>query len=83
MDGTPQAPRFTGLRIVTSPLLESVPVLQVRDNVPMTDEGRANMNKWLLDMFGTRDVVMFMNGGVVMSPSAFVQLQNEIKAKSF
>ena len=46
------------MRVIEHPLVPAeIPVLRVRPNCPMTDEGRAKMNAWLLEVFGMKQVV--------------------------
>lgn len=46
-----------GMKVLTSPYILPAPVLQVSPSfTACTDAFRAEMNQWLLDRFGTKDV---------------------------
>jgi hypothetical protein len=64
------------MKVVVSPLVKPVPVLSLRIDTPCTDEFRAGMNRWLLEMFGEKEVVyMLGNNTVVMSPKHSAMLR--------
>ena len=67
--------------VVEQPRL--VQKLILKDDLPITDKFRAEMNAWLLDMFGTKDVSVIPNGTVymfnntmIMRPEMAVMLTN-------
>ena len=71
-----------GLDIVEASV-RIVPKLQIRDDVPMTDAFREEMNDWLLETFGSIDLspipkgVAYMFGNtIVMRPEMAVMLHN-------
>jgi hypothetical protein len=67
-----------GMKVVVSPLVKPVPVLSLRNDVPCTDEFRAELDRWLLDMFGEKEVMyMLGNNTVVMSPKHNAMLRQE------
>ena len=39
-------------KFIHSPLLDPQPKLRIRDDVPVSDKFRAEMNQWLADTFG-------------------------------
>lgn len=51
---------FMGLPIFVSPFVQGEPKLRVRESVPMTDAYRAEINDWLLDLFGRHEVGILM-----------------------
>ena len=65
-----------GMRVIESPYITPVPTIQVRHDVPMTDEGRAKMNAWLLEMFGTKEVAYIWQNNIFMKPEHVVMLRN-------
>lgn len=59
--------------------------LILKDDLPITDKFRAEMNAWLLDMFGTKDVsvipkgtVYMFNNTMIIRPEMAVMLTNSI-----
>ena len=51
-----------GMNVMTSTLVKPVPVLQLSpDFTACTDTFKSEMNQWLLEMFGTKEV-MYMLG---------------------
>jgi hypothetical protein len=50
-----------GMKIYEQPV-KIVPILKVSDSVEMTDCAREEMNAWLLEMFGTREVSAIPKG---------------------
>jgi hypothetical protein len=67
---------FGGVRIIEVPS-DIRPVLQVRDDVPCTDETRREVNAWLLDKFGTRDHSPFARGTALMFGAHTALLRKE------
>lgn len=59
-----------GMKVIVSPVIQPVPVLQISPDFKWcSDEFRAKHNAWLLERFGTKDVVYVMNGDTaVISP---------------
>lgn len=73
---------FAGMNVITSPLLEPKPKIQLSENYGGTDKVKAEMNAWLLEKFGREPAkVLFLDGGdtVVMAPSQAAQLRKEIR----
>lgn len=69
-----------GMPVVVHPLLkDSTPVLQVSDSCPMTDEGRASMNKFLLETFGENRVFYIVSGHIFASPNNVARLRVTIE----
>lgn len=52
---------FDSIRIQASPLVKPVQTLKVSPNCPCSDEMRAEMDKYLLDMFGMQDCAYLMD----------------------
>lgn len=66
--GLPPLETFMGMRIVASPYLpEFVPTLKLNPYAPVTDEFRAEFNKWLLDMFGERREFLMVEGRTIVA----------------
>ena len=67
-----------GMKIVESPLVLPVPVLKLRHNTPVTDKFRTEMNQWLLDTFGEKEVFYLLNSDTaVVSPKHAARLRFE------
>ena len=64
-----------GLRVFSHPLLKAEPVLKLRASVPVSDEFRAEMDAWLLERFGTREVVYRIGGELFASPGVISNLR--------
>jgi hypothetical protein len=70
--------QFRGMKIHVSPLIQPVPVLRLHPDVPCSDAFRADMNNWLLKMFGKKDVAyMLGDGRVVLSPKHYAMLRSQ------
>lgn len=68
--------RFCGIQITPHPYAPSeLPKLKLRPDVPVTDKFRAEMDAWLLEMFGTEKVVFMWQGGILASPENVVMLK--------
>lgn len=66
------------MQIIVSPLIKPVPVLQVSPDFQFcSDEFRRDMNAWLLEIFGEKEVCFLINGGsaVLVSPKQFATLR--------
>lgn len=73
---------FAGMNVITSPLLEPKPKIQLSENYGGTDKVKAEMNAWLLEKFGREPAkVLLLDGGdtVVMAPSQAAQLRKELR----
>lgn len=58
-------PLLTEVELIHHPLLQPQPVLQVsKDFEWISDKCRAEMNAWLLEMFGKQDIVYLVNKAV-------------------
>lgn len=56
-----------GMKVLTSPLVQPVPVLQLSYEFnACTDSFKIKMNKWLLDTFGTKEVMYVMGGNTLL-----------------
>lgn len=69
---------FLGIKIIESAMVEPVQTLRLRDDFEwMTDKGRAEMNQWLLEMFGKKEVMYFLPGmdAAIMSPKNLAMLR--------
>jgi len=71
-----------GLDIIEAPV-RRVPVLELRAEIPVTDEFREEMNAWLVEMFGTREfcpvppgMMLMFGNSVVMRPESVVAISN-------
>ena len=71
-----------GVKIVTSNLVKPVPVLQLSNNfTACTDAFKAEVNQWLLEMFGTKEVAYVIGKDqLVMSHAMFMELKKAIPA---
>ncbi|MEN6540851.1 MAG: hypothetical protein ABFC67_14685 [Mizugakiibacter sp.] len=69
------------MKIVVSPLIKPVPVLQIDPHFKWcTDEYRAKHNAWLLERFGTKEVAFVLNGDTIaVSPQHAAMLRAEAK----
>ena len=70
-----------GIPIVTSPYITPQPVLRISHNFEWCSDGfRSDMNKWLLDNFGEREVMYIMQTPagqrIAMSPKHAAMLTN-------
>lgn len=72
-------PTLLGLRVIEDRFgLTSPPVLQVDPNLKwITDECRASMNAWLLEMFGRKQVAYMFAGNILMSREAIAAVRLE------
>lgn len=80
-------PTLMGIRVMPSPHVQPVPVIQVRDiklkdGTPILSPAfRAEMNRWFLERFGTVDVAYMFDrsafgpGGILMNPKQVAMLQ--------
>lgn len=73
---------MAGLKIIEAPA-KYEPVLKLRDDAPVSDAFREEMNAYLLDLFGTRDVSLVRPGqaylfgeNIVMRPETAVLLRS-------
>lgn len=72
-----------GMPVVVHPFLkDSTPVLQVSDSCPMTDEGRASMNKFLLETFGENRNFYMVSGHIFASTNNAARLRVTIEKDS-
>lgn len=73
-----------GVQLIEHPMLGPEPVLQIRSDFAWcTDRFRAEMNAWLLERFGKREVAYFFGGidgffsqSLIMSPGALAKIIN-------
>ena len=67
-----------GMKIIASPFVEPVPVIAIRHDFNYcSEEFKSKMNKWLLETFGTKEVMYFIgNDSVVMSPKNYAMIKN-------
>lgn len=69
-----------GMNVMTSALVRPVPVLQLSHSFnACTDAFKAEMNQWLLEMFGTKEV-MYMIGKdtLVMNHAMLAKIRQSI-----
>lgn len=52
------------VRVVDSRITQ-IPKLKIAADVPMTDQGRADMNRWLEETFGYSEIAWTIQGDVV------------------
>ena len=71
-----------GMKVATSNLIRPVPVLQLSYNfTACTDTLKAEMNRWLLEMFGTREVAYVIGKDqMVLSHAMLMELKKTIPA---
>lgn len=71
-----------GMKIMTSAFIRPVPVLQLSpDFNACTDEFKTEMNQWLLEMFGTKDVAyMIGKDTLVLNHVMLAQIKQSIPA---
>ena len=69
-----------GMKVVVSPYIKPVPVLQIaHDFIWCSDEFRAKYNAWLLERFGTFEpTYMIGRDTIAMSPRTSAMLQNQV-----
>jgi len=69
-----------GIRIQISPLIQPVARIQLRHNFKWCSEPcRSEMNHWLKDTFGTKEVCYMLNGNtIVVSPEQAAALKLEV-----
>ena len=72
-----------GMNVMTSTLVKPVPVLQLSsDFTACTEQFKYEMNQWLLDMFGTKDVMYVIdNNTLVMNNKMLDKLKQSIVSK--
>lgn len=70
-----------GIKIFEAPDLEPKPKLKLSPACPVSDEFRAEMDAWLLDMFGAElnghDLAIFTPSGIHMAPSILRALKSD------
>lgn len=70
-----------GVRIFESPTLEPKPKLKLSPSCPVSDEFRAEMDAWLLDMFGVEfdedGLIVTTLRGIHMAPSILRALKSD------
>lgn len=75
---------FPGLSLFGYPVIEIedryVPVIQLRADCPVSDEFRCEMNQWLLDTFGTRDVSTVPKGIIYQTTFGFIMRKSDLAA---
>jgi hypothetical protein len=74
---------FMGMKIAVSQLLKPFQKIKLRDDVMLSDEFRAEMNQYLLDMFGTEERVIVKNNCLVMSEAALHNLKSKLVMSNF
>ncbi len=72
-----------GMNVMTSSLVRPVPVLQLApDFTACTEDFRQEMNNWLLDMFGTREVFYVIGKDtMVMNHAMLAKIKRSIPAR--
>lgn len=70
-----------GFKIIVSPHLEPVPVLQMHPDCDpqglwCTPQLRAETNQWLVEMFGKEDRIYMYGKNVVMNPKQAAMLRS-------
>lgn len=67
---------LNGVAVYVSPLIRPVAKIKIRADFEwITDEARARIDAELLDMFGTAEQVIMMNGGAYVSPATYERLK--------
>ena len=72
---------YNGFRIVVNPLIQPTPVLQLRENVVCSDRVRAEIDRYLLETFGKRELTFRIEGTVYVGPRAFRELEKLVKPR--
>jgi len=69
-----------GLGVMRSNIVQPVPALQLDPSFSAcTDSFKAEMNQWLLETFGTKEVMYVLNGNtVVMSPGILAEIDRTL-----
>lgn len=68
-----------GISVISSPLIPPrQPILELRSDVPCTEEFRSSFNKWLLDTFGETSYVYMIGDRILLNPQHLVMLRNSI-----
>lgn len=69
-----------GMKIIVSPILAPVAKVEIASNFKwITDECRSNINQWLKETFGTKEVCyMLGKDTIVVSPKQAAALRNAI-----
>lgn len=71
---------IAGMRIISSPVLPAkVPKLMLHPDVVVSEEFRASMNQWLLDMFGERPAVFMLNDQTIITHPSNVDALRRMK----
>ena len=75
---------FAGMRVFESPLLEAKPKLKLSPSCPVSDKFRAEMDAWLLEIFGVDIdddglIAIRMPSGIHMAPSILRALRDHTK----
>ena len=73
-----------GLNVITSNLVKPVPVLQLRpDFTACTDKFKDEMNRWLLEMFGTKKVAYMIDSrSLVLDNATLDELNRSLHKNS-
>jgi hypothetical protein len=72
---------ISGMDIVISPLLESIPKKQLSTDCPCTDRFRENYNQWLKEFFGTEEPMFILNGKLFTSNRGYQNLRVDLKSE--
>ena len=68
---------LSGIRVIESPLVQPVPKIQLsHDFNACSPEFKATFNRWLLDRFGTKEVVFVTSDAIFMSPKHAAMLRS-------
>lgn len=70
-----------GMDVRTSTLLRPVPKIQLSRDFNCSDKVREDMNAWLLDMFGTKEVAYMFNNTLVLSHETLRKLKQDLVQK--
>lgn len=73
--------KLFGLDVRTSTLVEPVPKIQLSCDFNCSDKVREDMNAWLLDMFGTKEVAYMFNNTLVLSHETLRKLKQDLAQK--
>lgn len=59
-----------GIPVISHPLLDGfkVPVLRIRDNVPCSQPTRDEVNRYLLETFGSHEIALIFDKAMFLSP---------------
>ena len=74
---------FCGLKVMASTNVKPVPVLQISPAFKdCTDDFREEMNQWLLNIFGTKNVAYVFNDTLFLNHQTLIELKRAMTANN-